>query len=609
MKNMKEAVELVRKHIKNGSKIFVKIDCDCDGLFSGSALIQFLKELNPSIQIDWLQNYEKRHGLTFKDLENHTKDEYGLIIIPDASMTCKDAVDITRNFSSDILVLDHHIQEEEFFNLETGMWITRDEARLLYKTNRNLLKIDNYTNYCLAVNSTDGQYPNPNLSGAGVVQKFIEAYVDVYGEEDNIDDGLKTEYYDLVSLALNADGMDLRSPETRYYVIEGMKPYAYKNEFINELVARYEEDMKWGRYITSMSWTIAPKINGAVRYGKPEEQVDLFRAILGEQEDREYQPRRKHKDDPKPPIEIQSLQKTMARVCDNIKSRQDSEVRGFVKDLVTQIEEKKLDKNSILFVDGTKVLTTGTVSGLVAAKLTGLYYRPVVLLRSKDSEYFGGSMRNYNEGNVGNLKELLEQADIGVSGHADAAGIILKKDKLQGAIDKCNELLPIESLCTIHQVDWCIPASSLKKEWVMEVAENYAVWGSTVPEPTFAITDLRINASKIMAYGQNDNFIRFTYNGIPFIKKYCAHDDFSEMTLKTRNQIGVNKKDLIINAIVQFQLNSYDNQVLPEVKILYFDSMEDKKDNKKDNKKEDNFDEEETRTVMTKEIEEDEFDW
>ena len=80
LKNMQEAIELVRKHIKNDSKIFVKVDCDVDGVTSSSVLIQFLNDLNPLIEVDWLQNYEKRHGLTYKDLAGHTGDEYGLII-------------------------------------------------------------------------------------------------------------------------------------------------------------------------------------------------------------------------------------------------------------------------------------------------------------------------------------------------------------------------------------------------------------------------------------------------------------------------------------------------------------------------------------------------
>jgi len=186
-------------------------------------------------------------------------------------MTVPEARMIQNNFSADILVLDHHIIENEFFDEQTKKWVSREEAKEIYKINKNRLQVDCYTNYCIAVNCTDGQYPNSCLSGAGVVQKFIEAYLSAYEKEDDLDESLTEKYLDLVSLGINADAMNLQSLESRYYVLEGMKERNYNNEFLNELVSRFADDMKWGRYITSMSWTIAPKINGAIRYGKDEE--------------------------------------------------------------------------------------------------------------------------------------------------------------------------------------------------------------------------------------------------------------------------------------------------------------------------------------------------
>lgn len=431
-----------------------------------------------------------------------------------------------------------------------------------------------------------------------MVQKFIEAYLSYYEKEDGLDESLTEKYLDLVSLGINADAMNLQNLESRYYVLEGMKDRNYNNEFLNELVNRFAEDMKWGRYITSMSWTIAPKINGAIRYGKDEEQLDTFRAMLGEQEDREYQPRRKSKNDPKPPVEIHSLQKTMARVAENIKSRQDSEVRKFVTELEKEIVEKELDKNSVLFVDGTKVLTKGTVTGLVANKLASKYFRPVVLLRSRDSLEYGGSCRGYDKGNISSIKDFLTEAGMEVKGHDNAGGVFLRKDALESVIKKCNEMLPVEELCTIHTVDWEIPASKLKKEYVQEVAENYAVFGSTVPEPLFAISDLRINASKINGYGENNNFIRFVHNGIVYVKKYCSASDFDTMTMKDRSVLGVNKKNLKLNIIGQFVLNSWEDKINPEVKILYFDVCEDT----------DVIEEENTKSKK-KSVDDDDFDW
>ncbi len=584
MKNMQEGIELMYKHIKLGSKIFVKVDCDCDGYCSAAVLIQFLKEISPKIDIDYMLNFEKQHGLTYKDMENHTKDEYGLLIVPDASLKVSDIKQIKNNFNADILVLDHHLIEQD--------------------------DNDFYTNYCVAINSTDGQYPNPYLSGAGVVQKFIEGYLHIYGEEENLDPALSEKFLDLVSLAINADAMDLRALESRYYVIEGMKKRHYINEFLNELVQRNAEDMKWGRYIISMAWNIAPKINGTIRYGKPEEQIDLFRAMLGVQEDVEYQPRRKSKNDPIPPKEIHSLQKTMARVCENVKQRQDNEVRKFVTELEKKIEEEGLDKNSVIFVDGTKVLTTGTVTGLVANKLASKYFRPVVLMRKLTSTEYGGSGRNYSKSNIESLNEFLSDVGVTCMGHEDAFGVRFPQSNLNEIIKKCNEKMPLSQLTTMYEVDWEIPAWQLKQNYVQEVANNYEIFGSTVPSPLFAISGIKINASQIQAFGENNNYIHFAYNGINFTKKYCKKTEYDELTLRTRNTFGANKKELEVDIIGEFVLNYYNETVTSEVKIIDFASKEIKKEEKNDEKADkENFEEEIVKTKNKIEVDEEDFDW
>lgn len=612
MNNMKEAVECFHDFIHNGKRVFIKVDVDVDGWTSASALIQFIKEINPNIEIVYKLGQDKQHGLFMEDLNNYTRDYFDLIIIPDASMTISDAKMISKNFSAKIIVLDHHLLENSFFDKETGKELNREEAKKLYKKDKESIIIDNYTNYCIAVNSTDGKYPNPSLSGVGVVQKFIEGYLNLYENEDELDEGLMTKFYDLVSIGLIADAMDMRNLESRYYAIEGTHERYYINDFLNEIVARNEDEMKWGRYITSLAWTIAPKINGCIRYGTEQEQEDAFRAILGEQETREYQPRRKHKTDPKPDVEIHTLQWDMARVCENIKSRQDTEVRKFVKELDEEIQKKGLDKNSILFVDGTKVLTKNTVTGLVANKLASKYFRPVVLMKSKDATTYGGSGRGYDKGNIENFNEFLTNVGIDCKGHAGAFGISFEKSKLDDIIKKCNELMPVSELATVHTVDWEIPANKLKREYVQEVAENYAVFGSTVPEPTFAISNLKINASEIKAYGENNGFIRFVYNGVTFVKKYCPHDDFEKLTLKDRSVLGVNKKDLCINIIGKFQLDKYEDKIYPQVRIEYFDSTDISEQKNTDNFSDfDDFEEEPLKNSKKKkkEVDNSDFDW
>lgn len=547
LKNMKEGIELLHKVLKKEHpKIFLKPDCDVDGITSAAYIKQFIEQICPNAEILYKVNINKEHGLKPSDYEEHS--DLDLIIVPDASLTPKKGEkgeDIYEFGDVPILILDHHeiVQEQ-------------------YK-------------YATLINCIDGEYPNSTLSGVGVVHKFCLAYAKEYGIKEEV----CNYYLDLVALGMIADSMDMRNFETRYYALEGLKEENRHNLLVKELANQNEEEMKLGHTLTTYGWVIAPKLNGAIRYGKEEEQIDLFRAICGEIEDREYQPRRPRgagKDSPKPPIEIHSLQKTMARVCGNIKSRQDNDVRGFMKNIDEAIQEQELFKNSVIIVDATNILTKKTVTGLVANKLTEKYQRPVVILKSKDDENFGGSGRGYDKGVVDDFRQFLLETNAfdDCLGHAGAFGVTLKKDNLQKAIAECNKKLKLDDLVTIHDVDYEIDGNILTPQQVMKVADSFEIWGKGVNEPVFAITNIEIPAKDITGYGENNGFIKFQYNNVDYIKKYCCKGEFEAMTLRDRSMLGENKKTLHLTIIGTFTLNEWEGQWYPQVKIKYFESEE-----------------------------------
>ena len=412
MKNMKKGVELFYNVIGlDKPRICVKVDCDADGYASGALIYQFIKYLNPNSEIECIYTYNKEHGLTFDLLSNYTRKSFDLIIVPDASFNCKDARLITDNFDAEILVLDHHLIDTEYLDVETNKWVSYKEAQEIMSKG-GIIEEDKYTKYCVAINDTDGKYPNPTLSGVGVVMKFCEAYCQTYG----IDKEVLNQWMDLVAVGDVSDSMSLKDNESRYYVMQGLKEENSTNEFLNEIERQNPDEFKLGRNPTAIGWTMGPLINGVVRYGKPEEQINMFRAIRGDKEDVEYQPRRKHKDDPKPDVEIHSLQWEMARICKTVKARQDTDVRKFMQSVEEKIEKEKLLDNSILFIDCTDIIDKKTVSGLVANKLASKYMRPIVLLREKSSTEFGGSGRNYDKGNIVDLNGFLSNIGINYMG-------------------------------------------------------------------------------------------------------------------------------------------------------------------------------------------------
>lgn len=543
LRNMEKGIDLLHDNLGKNKKIFIKPDVDVDGETSAAYLRGFITDISPETEIIYKLNYEKEHGIYEEDIKDF--DNLSLIIVPDAGSTSVEECKlITEKYNIPILIIDHH-------------------------------EIDNKVmKYATLINCTDGIYPNPTLSGVGVVHKFCLAYAKKYGIKEDV----CNYYLDLVALGMIGDSMDTRNLETRYYILEGLKEENRHNLLIQEFTEQNADEMKLGHTMTTYGWVIAPKINGTVRYGKPEEQIDLFRALCGEKEDREYQPKRPKgagKDTPKPPIEIHSLQKTMARVCNNVKQRQDNEVRKFMELLDNEIQNNKLDKNSVIIIDGTEILTKKTVTGLVANKLAEKYKRPIIILKTRDKDTFGGSGRGYEKGKIEDFNVFLSKTKlIECKGHPNAFGITLLKKDLPKLIEECNKRLKLDDLVTIHEVDYEIKAKNLTPKAVMKVAEAYEIWGKGVEEPSFVIKDIEIPAKDIKVYGDNNGFIKFTHNNVDYIKKYCPKGDYENMTLRDRNMLGENKKILHMTVIGNFVLNEWEGQRYPQVKIKFYDSEE-----------------------------------
>jgi len=569
LKNIKEGIELLHNSIGKGKKVYLQVDCDVDGYTSSSYIYQFIKEIAPDTEIVYGMHYKKEHGIFFTDIEKI--EGLDLIIVPDAgSDSIEDCKQIKKVMKVPVLIIDHH-----------------EIVKEIYK-------------YATLVNCTDGVYPNRNLSGVGVVHKFCLAYCEQYELPIETCD----RYLDLVSLGMIADSIDMRDLETRYYTLEGLKDENKHNSFINEIAERFAEDMKLGHTITSYGWVIAPKINAVVRYGKEQEQIDLFRAFIGEFDDTVYQPRRKVKTDPKPETEIHSLQKTMARVASNVKQRQDTQVRNFMVKLDRKIVDEKLDKDSVIILDAGEILTVKSVSGLVANKLMDKYKRPIVILKpmstelgDKDDENevfaddgskvlvkdtatllaeedakierFGGSARGFESEAIPDFRQFLLDLNLfdKCAGHPMAFGIELKKENVQIARDKCNSLVNIDDLVTIHEVDYSIKAKNLTSKGIVDVANAYQVWGNKVSEPTFAITDIDITGADILAFGENNGFVKFKYKDIGFIKKYCKKGVYEDISLKDRNTLGENTKPLKLTIIGTFVFNEYQGVRYPQINI------------------------------------------
>ena len=207
---------------------------DTDGLTSGTVAYKYTKDINPNAEIYYYQNTDKKHGIVLDQLEPIIKNNnIEFLIIPDAgSNDVEQCKYLRENYNLDILILDHHIIEED-------------------------------NPYAVVINSHDGQYPNNTLTGVGVTYKFCKEYDKLYGY--NFADN----YLDLVAVGEVADMEDVRNLETRYLCLKGCNNI--RNEFLKELIVKqklYDSVDKIDNItMTDIGWKIAPPLNGTIRSG------------------------------------------------------------------------------------------------------------------------------------------------------------------------------------------------------------------------------------------------------------------------------------------------------------------------------------------------------
>ena len=537
--HMEEALDLLWKHLDNEfSHIHLIFDVDVDGLTSGALYYLWHKERYSHIPITFDCNEGKRHGLNFDIVERIPK-ETTLLIIPDSSSS--DVIFHEELYSTgyDILILDHH------------------EFDIMQPTS------------AVIVNCMDGRYPNTNLTGVGVVYKFLEQYeLDLAHDLKHLDSLLP-----LVTLGQLADLADVRNLETRGLCLQGLEDFAENNLLLKAIVEEQEYSMKGECNFTTISWYVAPLMNAIFRQGTLEDRIDLFKAICNFEEERVYTPQRKTKDNPnKEPI-VESLQKNIIRRAKSIKSHQDNEVKKEVKEIQNMVDET----DKVIIVDITGIVSPGH-SGLIANRLAHQYKRPVILVNDK-----GGSGRGYDEHPIENFNEWISQSGlIECSGHGNAFGITFTREQIPQLKEWCNEQLQDVDTEPIWHVDFEFDISKLKESHVKRVGQFNSSWGGFgMEEPLFAITGIQIETGDIQRLGAKATMMKFTteINGqeISFIRPFTGDEVYKEFICENAKRRGISRdsvgnKKIEVTLIGKFKINEFAGKQFAQVEIVEFDT-------------------------------------
>ena len=532
LENIEFGAQMVEAAIRSEKRILIVVDSDNDGFTSATIIFNYLKDLAPQLEIDYILHEGKQHGLE-DHIEKLVNDgnKYGLIILPDSSSNDFVYHEQLAEIGVPALVLDHHITDEAI--------------------SANAVVINN---------QLSPKYKNKELTGAGVVYQFCR-YLDEYFKNPNTN---AEKYLDLAAWGIIGDMGSMLEMENRYIVSEGLKNINNKLLWalmekqaysITGVIGATRQELIKAMNPISVAFYIVPLVNAIIRVGTMDEKQRLFEAFL---DGDKMIPCRKR--GAKGTFEKAGVE--AARECSNARSRQNKILDEAVGAIEIKIHKYGLLENRILFVRLEEDDDfPSELNGLVAMKLAAKFKRPTIVARLNPEGYNRGSMRGMNQSELTSFKQFLEDSAMFeyVSGHDNAAGISIQNSHLRDFHNWANDaLVNIDFGENCHDVNFeRIAADSDLVDIIQDISNHSSIWGQGSPEPLIHVTDINISASDVQVMGKNKDTVKFEKFGIAYMK-FHAKDLIEQLKQYSSMKIEV---------VGRANMNEWGGRVTPQIFI------------------------------------------
>ena len=530
---MDGAAECFLTNLDTDSIICVIVDCDCDGYTSSAILINYICDLKSEEwmkdHVFWYMHEGKQHGLN--DCMDWIEDiGPDLVIIPDAGSNDVKQLQKLYEDGREIIILDHHELEVDPFP------------------------------HCYLINSQSPEYPNKELSGAGVVYQFCRYVSKVRGLADkHIEDW----YLDLVALGLDGDMMSLKSFETRVLITKGLDPNNIHNPFVYEMWQKNkfklgDEPTAWGA-----TFYIVPLVNAITRSGTLEEKELIFESMLKFKAFKQIPSnKRGHK-----PGETERLVDQAIRTCTNVKNRQTRAEEAGIELVEHLIKDNNMMNHKVLLFQLEPGQIKAEIRGLVANKLMARYQRPCCMLTKRTENEvitYEGSARGCDRAGVTEFKDICAATEVCeyTVGHQGAFGLGLRAENIDEFIKKTDEILKDISSEPIYYVDYIWNYREVDGEKILEIAEMDKFWGKDIEESLVAIQNIQI--TKDMLTMMASNTMKITLPGGISMIKFRTPD---EVYKKLWSENG----SVTINAVCRCNKNEWMGNISPQLLLEDFE--------------------------------------
>lgn len=549
--NINVAVECFLNHFNNKDKITILVDCDPDGYTSAASMYLYIKQLDEDYLIEYIiHKSNKSHGLDQDVIDIVSNNETKLFIVPDAGTNDVEQCKCLNELGIDVIILDHHELEENNSNL----------------VEQNLKGYNGFSTI-IVNNQMSKNYLNKNLSGVGIVYRFLQA-LDEETWNEYADD-----YLDLVAFGNISDVMDMTSFETRYFTNEGIKNI--KNKFLVAMINAQDYSMNSHVNIHNIQWYITPVCNAMLRVGDFEERDLLFRAFIEQDEFFEYN-KKATKNKPAETIQ-ESIYDRAARICKNAKSRQDR-VRDKNVISISELVGENQNDNKVIIIDASDILDNKGLTGVLAIKIAEMYNKPCILLKKYIDEngnvVYGGSARNVDHSPIISFKDVVNNTGLMEGyGHNQAFGIVnFDINKLDEINETFNEMLKDIEYDSTYYVDYILQDYEVDISIPVAMEQFNDLLAQGIDEPMIAVENLTVHKSDLEVIGKNADTISFVFNDVKFIKFKC-NKDIDEL-LKFYNESWNDNDYIKIDIVGKPGVNLYQGVKTPQITIEDFNVIE-----------------------------------
>ena len=442
MPDMEIAVDRILKAIEDKEKIIIYGDYDADGITSTTVLKNFLEERGLEVGTYIPNRLDEGYGLNKNAIKSIYDQGYRLIITVDCGISGTEEIEYANSLGIETLITDHHEPTEVLPNA--------------------LAVVD--------AKRKDNKYPFNQLAGVGVVFKLIQAI----SIKLNLEEKEFLKYLDIVCIGTISDIVPLVD-ENRVIAKLGLKLIAQtKNIGLKALL----EVICFSNIDSSaISFGVAPRINACGRMGNEKVALDLFLS-------KDYA----------------EAKKLAIRLNEYNIERQTIEKQIF-DEAVQKVEANEKDKTCVIV--GSKGWHHGII-GIVASKITDMYFKPSILVCFEDGEGKGSgrSIPGFD------LHEALMKCEKHLEkfgGHSMAVGVTLKESEFESfkneleeyakenEIDKIQPVIKIDSELSLKDVS----IDSVKS---LSMLEPY---GEANKMPLFLFKNLKINSIRALSEGKH----------------------------------------------------------------------------------------------------------